>query len=118
MDNISQFLPIILLFLVMYLFLIRPQMKKAKQEKQFAAELKKGDRVITMGGMHGKVVDLSDNGTCVIDNGAGKITFERSAISMEKTRLLNAGKKETAKKDTPKKEIAKKDTSKKEIEKK
>ena len=49
MGNITEFLPIILLFLVMYLFLIRPQMKKAKQEKQFAAQLKKGDKVITNG---------------------------------------------------------------------
>lgn len=89
MENIQQFLPIILLFAVMYLFLIRPQMKKSKQEKAFAAELKKGDKVITMGGMHGRVLELSDDGTCVIECGAGKIKFERSAISMEKTRVLN-----------------------------
>jgi len=90
MGDLSQFLPIILLFLVMYLFLIRPQMKKAKNEKQFAAQLKKGDRVITMGGMHGKVLDLFDDGTCIIESMAGKMKFERSAISMEKTAKLNA----------------------------
>ena len=94
MENIQQFLPIILLFVVMYLFLIRPQMKKSKQEKVFAAELKKGDKVITMGGMHGRVLELFDDGTCVIESGAGKIKFERSAISMEKTRLLNLPPKE------------------------
>ncbi len=94
MENISQFLPIILLFAVMYLFLIRPQMKKSKQEKQFAAELKKGDKVITMGGMHGKILELYDDGTCVIESGAGKIKFERSAISMEKTRQLNLPEKD------------------------
>ena len=94
MENISQFLPIILLFVVMYLFLIRPQMKKSKQEKVFAAELKKGDKVITMGGMHGRVLELFDDGTCVIESGAGKIKFERSAISMEKTRLLNLPQKD------------------------
>ncbi len=93
-DNISQFLPIVLLFLVMYMFLIRPQMKKSKQEKQFAAQLKKGDKVITMGGMHGKVLELYDDGTCVIESGAGKMKFERSAISMEKTAKLNAPVKE------------------------
>lgn len=90
MQNITDFLPIVLLFLVMYLFLIRPQMKKAKQEKQFASQLKKGDKVITMGGMHGRVLELNDDGTCVIECGAGKIKFERSAISMEKTAKLNA----------------------------
>jgi preprotein translocase subunit YajC len=94
MENIQQFLPIILLFAVMYLFLIRPQMKKSKQEKAFAAELKKGDKVITMGGMHGKILELFDDGTCVIESGAGRIKFERSAISMEKTRQLNLPEKD------------------------
>jgi len=79
---------------VMYLFLIRPQMKKAKSEKQFAAQLKKGDRVITMGGLHGKILDLFDDGTCIIETMAGKMKFERSAISMEKTAKLNAPVKE------------------------
>lgn len=73
----------------MYLFLIRPQMRKAKQEKQFASQLKKGDKVITMGGMHGKVVDLYDDGSCIIETMSGKIKFEKSAISMEKTAKLN-----------------------------
>lgn len=90
MEGLSQFLPIILLFLVTYLFLIRPQMKKAKQEKTFAAQLKKGDRVITMGGIHGKVIDLYDDGTCLVDCGAGRIKFDRSAISMEKSAKLKS----------------------------
>ncbi len=94
MEQIQSFLPIILLFLVMYLFLIRPQMKKAKQEKQFAAQLKKGDKVITTGGIHGKVLELYDDGTCVIECGAGKIKFERAAISMERTAKINAPVKE------------------------
>lgn len=94
MEQIQGFLPIILLFLVMYLFLIRPQMKKSKQEKQFAAQLKKGDKVITMGGMHGKVLELFDDGTCIIESLAGKMKYERSAISMEKTAKLNTPAKE------------------------
>lgn len=89
MGDISNFAPILLLFAVMYLFLIRPQMKKAKNEKKFAAELKKGDRVVTAGGMYGKVIDLYEDGTCLIEVGAGRIKFERSAISMEKTKQLN-----------------------------
>lgn len=93
MEQIQSFLPIILLFLVMYLFLIRPQMKKAKQEKQFAAQLKKGDKVITSGGLHGKILELNDDGTCIIESGAGKMKFERAAISMEKTAKLNAPEK-------------------------
>lgn len=70
--------------------MIRPQMKKAKQEKNFASELKKGDRVITKSGMHGKIVDFSEkNNSVVIETGAGKITFDRSSISMEMSKKLN-----------------------------
>lgn len=90
MGDIQGFLPIILLFLVMYLFLIRPQMKRSKQEKKFAADLGKGDRVITKSGMHGKILELFDDGTCIIESGAGKMKYERSAISMEMSNKLKA----------------------------
>jgi preprotein translocase subunit YajC len=90
MEQIQSFLPIILLFLVMYLFLIRPQMKKSKQEKQFATQLKKGDKVVTKSGLHGKILDLNEDGTCIIESGAGKMKFERSSISMEMSKKLNA----------------------------
>ena len=63
-------------------------MKRAKQEKKFAAELKRGDKVITKSGMHGKIFELTDT-SCVIETSAGKIKFERSAISMEMSKKLN-----------------------------
>jgi preprotein translocase subunit YajC len=91
MDAISQFLPFIAIFAVMYFFMIAPQMKRSKQEKKFASELKRGDRVITKSGMHGKVVELNDkDNSCVIETLAGKIKFDRSAISMEMSSKLNA----------------------------
>ena len=90
MDQIQGFLPIILLFFVMYLFLIRPQMKRQKQEKQFANEIKTGDKIITKSGLHGKVLSLNEDGTCIIETGAGKMKFERSFISMEMSKKLNA----------------------------
>ncbi|MBE7641569.1 MULTISPECIES: preprotein translocase subunit YajC [Salegentibacter] len=94
MDQLTQFAPIILMFLVVYFFMIRPQMKKAKQERNFASELKRGDRIVTKSGMHGKVVDFSEkNNAVIIETGAGKITFDRSSISMEMSKKLN----ETAK---------------------
>ncbi|WP_115462397.1 preprotein translocase subunit YajC [Winogradskyella aurantiaca] len=90
MDQLSTFLPFIAMFAVVYFFMIAPQMKRAKQEKQFAAALKKGDRVITKSGMHGKVVDLNDkDSSCVIETMAGKIKFDRSAISMEMSKKFN-----------------------------
>lgn len=90
MEQLMGYAPYILLFLVFYLFLIRPGLRKQKQERQFTTELKKGDRVITKSGMHGKVLDLNDDGTCIIETGAGKMKFERSAISMEMSKKLNA----------------------------
>ncbi len=90
MEQLQSFFPLILLFMVIYLFMIRPQMKKSKQEKSFANELKKGDKVITTGGMHAKLLELNDDGTCILETSAGKMKFERSAISMDMSKKLNA----------------------------
>ena len=90
-EGIGSFLPIILMFVVVYFFMIAPQMKRSKQEKKFNSELKKGDRVITKSGMHGKVVEINDkDNSCVIETMAGKIKFDRSSISMEMSKKLNA----------------------------
>ena len=91
MGDIQQFLPMLLIFVVAYFFMIRPQMKRAKEEKKFAAELKRGDRVITKSGLHGKVMDINDkDNSCVIETMAGKLKFDRSSISLELSRKLNA----------------------------
>ncbi len=81
-SGIGNFIMIPLMLLVVYLFMIRPQVKKQKKEKEFQASIKKGAKVITTSGIHGKIVELND-GICVLETGAGKIKFERSAISME-----------------------------------
>ncbi|MDJ0646109.1 MAG: preprotein translocase subunit YajC [Flavobacteriaceae bacterium] len=92
----SNFLMIGLMFLVIYFFMIRPQMRRQKNEKKFQAAIKKGAKVVTTSGIHGKIVDLNDNdNTCTIETSAGKIKFERSAISME---LSKRYAKEPAKK--------------------
>ena len=92
MEQLQSFLPLILLFAVIYLFMIRPQMKKQKQEKNFSKELKKGDKIITKSGMHAKLLELNEDGTCLLETSAGKIKYERSAISMEMSQKLNAPK--------------------------
>lgn len=90
MGSIQDFLPMLLIFVVAYFFMIRPQMKRAKDEKKFAAELKRGDRIITKSGLHGKVMDLNEkDNTCVIETMAGKLKFDRSAISLEMSKKLN-----------------------------
>ena len=89
--GIGSFLPLIAIIAVFYFLMIAPQMKRAKKEKKFANELKRGDKVVTKSGMHGKVVDLNEkDNSCVIETMAGKIKFERSTISMEMSQKLNA----------------------------
>ena len=90
-EGIGSFLPFIAMFAVVYFFMIAPQMKRAKKEKVFAAALKRGVKVITKSGMHGKVAELNDkDNSCIIETSAGKIKFDRSAISMEMSSKLNA----------------------------
>jgi len=98
MGDIGSLLPLLLIFAVIFFFMIRPQMKKQKQEKQFSADLKKGDKVVTKSGMHGKVLDFSEKLDAVIlETGAGKITFDRSSISLEMSQKLNAPKEDKKK---------------------
>lgn len=82
--TITSFLPFAAMILVLYFFMIRPQMSKQKKEKAFLAEIKKGTKVVTTSGIHGKITEINttDN-TVTIETGAGKIRFERSSISME-----------------------------------
>ena len=88
--SIMDFLPMILIFVVAYFFMIRPQLKRQKDEKKFAAQLKRGDRIITKSGLHGKILDLNDkDSSCIIETMAGKLKFDRSAISMEMSKKLN-----------------------------
>ncbi|WP_417364347.1 preprotein translocase subunit YajC [Galbibacter sp.] len=94
MEALNQFAPFILIIAVMYFLMIRPQMKKQKQEKKFAQELKKGDRIVTKSGLHGKILELGNDGTCVIETLAGKLKFERSALSLDLSQKLNAPVKE------------------------
>ncbi|MDY0090803.1 MAG: preprotein translocase subunit YajC [Flavobacteriaceae bacterium] len=88
MDSLQSLFPFLLMFVVLYFFMIRPQQKRAKQEKEFENNLKVGDRIITKSGIHGKVAELSE-GTVVIETMAGKLKMERSAISLELSSKLN-----------------------------
>ena len=88
MGQLSQFLPFILIFVVMYFFMILPQQKRVKKEKEFETNLKVGDKIVTKSGFHGKVTELTDT-TAVIETMSGKLKIERSAISLELTAALN-----------------------------
>lgn len=88
MEQLKSFMPFILMFVVIYFFMIRPQQKRAKEEKQFEADLKVGDKIVTKSGIHGKIAELAET-TIVIETMSGKLKMERSAISMEMSAALN-----------------------------
>lgn len=69
--------------IIFYFFMIRPQQKKQKDQRTFIGAIKKGDMVVTIGGMHGKVVALDDNSiTLEVDRGA-RIKFDKTSVSLE-----------------------------------
>lgn len=83
-SSLTGMLPFLAMILVLYFFMLRPQMRKQKKEKAFQQEIKKGSKVVTTSGIHGKIVELNDkDNTVTVETGAGKIKFERTAISME-----------------------------------
>ncbi|MVN22728.1 preprotein translocase subunit YajC [Mucilaginibacter arboris] len=85
----GQFLPLVLIIIVFYFFMIRPQVKKQKDQKKYVDELKKGDKVVTSAGIHGKIVEVGDVTILIeVDNNV-KIRFDKSAVSLEASRLLN-----------------------------
>ena len=78
-----------LVIVVFYFFMIRPQMKKAKDHKKYVEELKKNDRVITTSGIHGRIVDLNDTSFLIEVESGAKIRFDKSAISLDASKALN-----------------------------
>ncbi|MCL1979487.1 MAG: preprotein translocase subunit YajC [Proteobacteria bacterium] len=77
----AQFLPLILIFVVFYFLLIRPQQKKAKAHQNYLANLKKGDRIITGGGIHGVIAGLSDTVVTLEIADNVRIKVSRAAIA-------------------------------------
>jgi preprotein translocase subunit YajC len=79
---------------VFYFFLIAPQRKKQKEQGKFVEDIKKGDKVATIGGIVGKVLELRTKTFIIETEGGGRLQLLRSAISFENTRALNAEDKE------------------------
>jgi preprotein translocase subunit YajC len=81
---------IVAIFGVMYFFMIRPQAKKAKDQKNFIESLQKGDKIVTVAGIHGRISRINENGTVEVEIDTNtKVIMERSGISMEYTKALN-----------------------------
>jgi preprotein translocase subunit YajC len=80
-NPLAMFLPLILIFVVFYFFIIRPQKKKEDKRKEMIAAVKKGDKVITIGGVHGTVGQVDDTSVLVQVDTNVKLRVEKSAIS-------------------------------------
>ena len=80
MDTIVSLLPIIIMFVAMWFILIRPTQKRQKTTAQMQNNLKKGDRVVTIGGLHGEVDAIEDSAVYVLVDGKTRLKFERQAI--------------------------------------
>jgi len=79
--GLGAFLPLIIIFAIFYFLLIRPQQRKAKQHKQLLSELRKGDKVVSSGGLHGVITGLSDDVLTVEISPKVRVKMSRGSIS-------------------------------------
>jgi preprotein translocase subunit YajC len=91
-SGIMQVVFLVAIIVVFYFFMIRPQMRKQKAEQNFRTTLEKGAKIVTIGGIHGRIVEVSDKTFLVeVDNNV-KMRIEKSAISAEATKALDQAK--------------------------
>jgi len=85
-----QLILLVSMILVFWLFMIRPQAKKAKMAKQFQENMQKGEKIVTIAGIHGTVNKVNEDGTIMLETSPGSyLKIEKSAISMEWTNQAN-----------------------------
>ena len=88
--GLMSFLPLIAIVVVFYFFMIRPQMKKAKDQKKYIEALKKGDKILTIGGIYGKIVEVKEDATIIMEVEDGtKMKISKNAVSNDATATLN-----------------------------
>ena len=89
-NPVMQFLPLILIGIVFYFFMIRPQTKKMKDQKNFIEAIKKGDKVVTIGGIHGKIADINEDTYLLeIENGV-KMKIDKVSVSLEASKKIKS----------------------------
>lgn len=82
-NSYQTLIMMVVIIAIFYFFMIRPQQKKAKEAKKFREELQAGDKVVTIGGIHGKILEVSDNTLLLQCDGATKIRVEKSAVTAD-----------------------------------
>jgi preprotein translocase subunit YajC len=83
-----SFLPLILIVVVFYLFFIRPQMKRSKDQKKFRESLEKGQKIITIGGIHGRIVEIQDTTVTIEVEGQVRLRIEKSAVALDSSQTI------------------------------
>lgn len=87
----QQIVMLLLILVVFYFFMIRPQMKKQKELKKFRENLTTGDKIVTIGGIHGKILEVAES-TLLIATEGGKLRIDKSAVSNSNEDKLMGGK--------------------------
>jgi preprotein translocase subunit YajC len=89
-SSLMSFLPLVAIVVVFYFFMIRPQMKKAKEQKKYIEALKKGDKILTIGGIYGKIVEVREDGSILMEVEDGsKMRISKNAVSNDASATLN-----------------------------
>ncbi len=83
-----SFLPLLLIVVVFYFFFIRPQMKRSKDQKKFRESLQKGQKVITIGGIHGRIVEIQDTTVTIEVENQVRLRIEKSAVAIDNTQTI------------------------------
>jgi preprotein translocase subunit YajC len=83
-----QIIPLLLIVVVFYFFFIRPQMKRSKDQKKFRESLQKGQKIITVGGIHGRIVEIQDTTVTIEVEGQVRLRVEKSAIAIDNTQTI------------------------------
>ncbi len=83
---------LVAIFGIFYFFMIRPQMKKSKEQKKFRENLAKGQKIVTIGGIHGKIVEMQDTTVIIEVEGQNRLKMEKSAIAIDNSAQLTENK--------------------------
>ncbi len=87
-SGMSSMVVMLLVIVVFFFTMIRPQMKKAKEQKKFREAIKKGDKIVTIGGIHGKILDIFEKAVVIEVEDGGKLRILKDAISIDNSNLI------------------------------
>ena len=93
-SNVTSIVFLVLIFAVFWFFMIRPQVKKQKEQQKFKESIGKGDKIVTIGGVHGKILEVQDTTFIIEVEGGNRLKIEKTAVSMESSQqFFNKEKK-------------------------